>query len=165
MILDVNVNYNTTFLSEAEREELAKTINTIEGKKRFVNGIYCSWVYYDKKDKLWYQGDNLMSDRIIIDARTLFSEPKNKVFFSKPKGLVYLEDVNSDFTKYNIGIKFTNGVKAILVAKNKSEFFLVDDNIIIDSLEVFDDIFNVVSEKDEVFVFGTFIELLEWKSK
>lgn len=162
MILDENVCYDINNLTINETRELKQHLIKLEGD-RWGNGVYNKYIYYE--DNLWWQDSRPKPQTTVVDARTLFSPTQNKVFFNKPKGVVYLEDVNADFTKYNVGIKFKNGVKAILVAKNKGEFFLVDDNIIIDSLDVYDDIFNVVSEQDEVFVFGTFIELLEWKAK
>lgn len=162
MKLNKEYNYNLTFLSLNEKDEVRRCLVKLEGG-RWEGELNQTWVYFD--DGFWWQSSNPKKDKMIVDARTLFSKAENKVVFNKPKEVVYLEDVNNDFIKYNIGIKFTSGAKAILVAKNKSEFFLVDDNIVIDSLDVYDDIFNVVSEKDEVFVFGTFIELLDWKAK
>ena len=162
--LDREVVYDTTNLNSEEREEFKKALKKDEGsQKRWLNGVYESYVYFE--EGLWYQDYRKRSKTNIVDAKILFKDSTKKVIFEKPADVVYLEDINENFTKYNVGIKYVNGIKNILVAKNEREFYLVDEHIHLDMMACFDNIKDVVLENDEVLIFGTFVELLEWKAE
>lgn len=162
--LDRNITYITTFLTYNEREDLREVLKSLDRKEgKWNTYIRCIYVFF--QDGLWWQGNIAPKENLIVDARVLFQEDVNKVIFEKPSNVVYLDDINENFTKYNVGIKYANGIKNILVAKNEREFYLVDEHIHLDMMVCFNNIKDVVSENDEVFVFGTFFELLNWKAE